>query len=126
MSENTDFFTNCPLTKVQKIVGGKWKIVILWYLSRGPKRFGEIKRTFPDITQAMLTKQLRELEEDGFVHREIFRKIPPRVEYSLTATGENFVPILRSMYDWGEVHLGAAKEQSPSKDSLALSGPLIF
>ncbi|WP_342427685.1 helix-turn-helix domain-containing protein [Paenibacillus sp. FSL L8-0158] len=109
MSENLNYFTDCPLTKVQKIIGGKWKIVILWFLSRGTKRFGEIKRAFPDITQAMLTKQLRELEEDGFVHREIFREIPPRVEYSLTAHGANFVPILRSMYDWGEVHLEHSK-----------------
>jgi DNA-binding HxlR family transcriptional regulator len=107
MSKNPNNVTDCPLTMVQKIIGGKWKMVILWHLSRGTKRFGEIRRIFPDITQTMLTKQLRELEEDGFVFREIFKEIPPHVEYSLTSTGANFVPILRSIYDWGDVHLKA-------------------
>lgn len=105
MTQQIDYSGTCSLAKVQKIIGGKWKLVILWYLSRGAKRFGEIRRAFPDITQAMLTKQLRELEVDGFVHREVFKEIPPRVEYSLTTDGTNFVPILHSIYDWGEVHL---------------------
>jgi DNA-binding HxlR family transcriptional regulator len=104
--------SSCPLTGVQKIIGGKWKIMILWYLSRGPSRFGEIKRTFPDITQAMLTKQLRELEEDEFVHREMYKEIPPRVEYSLTAKGEAFVPILHNMNEWAKVYLAQQKNQN--------------
>ncbi|MFB5265276.1 winged helix-turn-helix transcriptional regulator [Paenibacillus enshidis] len=105
MPKEKEYTSTCSLAKVQKIIGGKWKLVILWYLSRGPKRFGEINRAFPDITQAMLTKQLRELEEDGFIHREIYKEVPPRVEYSLTSFGGDFVPILHSIYDWGETHL---------------------
>lgn len=95
----------CDFTKLQKIIGGKWKILLLWVLTDGPKRFGELKRAFPDMTQGMLTKQLRELEEDQFVHREIFKEIPPRVEYSLTEKSKTFVPILYSMNDWSKEHL---------------------
>ena len=91
----------CPLDLVQKVVGGKWKIAILWCL-RDTRRFNELHRLFPDITQTMLTKQLRELEKDGFVHREIYREIPPKVEYSLTIMGNKFTPIIQKMYEWGE------------------------
>lgn len=97
--------SDCGLSKVQKIIGSKWKLVLLWYISKEPRRFGEINRVFPDITQSMLTKQLRELENDGLLHREVYKEIPPRVEYSLTNLGQNFVPILQEMYDWGEHNL---------------------
>lgn len=63
--------------------------------------FNELQKLFPNITQTMLTHQLRELERDGFVHREIYREIPPKVEYSLTSVGDTFVPIIKQMYDWG-------------------------
>lgn len=105
METNKRYEPDCALSKVQQIIAGKWKLVLLWYISVEPRRFGEIHRTFPDITQAMLTKQLRELEHDGLIHREIYKEVPPRVEYSLTDLGKNFVPILQNMYDWGEQHL---------------------
>lgn len=105
MDTNKRYKPDCALSKVQQMIGGKWKLSLLWYISEKPRRFGEIHRTFPDITQAMLTKQLRELEHDGLLHREIYKEVPPRVEYSLTDLGNNFVPILRNMYDWGEQHL---------------------
>ncbi|MCL1991703.1 MAG: helix-turn-helix transcriptional regulator [Spirochaetes bacterium] len=88
-----------PLEVIQRVVGGKWKIPIIWTL-RDTKRFNELHRLFPGITQTMLTKQLRELEKDGFVHREIYKEIPPKVEYSLTATGAGFLPIIQKMCDW--------------------------
>ena len=95
----------CPLDLVQKVVGGKWKISILWALSIQTRRFNELQKIFPSITQGMLTKQLREMEKDGFIHREIYRVIPPKVEYSLTFKGEKFVPIIKQMYEWGQNNL---------------------
>ncbi|OFK76878.1 HxlR family transcriptional regulator [Staphylococcus pettenkoferi] len=100
-----EYSHDCGLAKVQKLVGGKWKLVLLWYVSETPRRFGEINRTFPELTQSMLTKQLRELERDGLVHREVYKEIPPKVEYSLTELGKKFEPILKYMYDWGEENL---------------------
>lgn len=91
----------CPLGLVQRVVGGKWKIGLLWTL-RETKRFSELQKIFVGITQTMLTKQLRELEADGFVHREVYREVPPRVEYSLTQVGIDFLPIIQKMVDWGE------------------------
>lgn len=92
----------CALELIQRVVGGKWKISILWALNKQTRRFNELHRLFPSITQAMLTKQLRELEKGGFVHREIFKEIPPKVEYSLTDMGKKFMPIIFQMYTWGE------------------------
>lgn len=99
------YYDGCGLSKVQKIVGGKWKLVLLWFISEEARRFGEINKTFPDITQSMLTKQLRELEADGLIHREIYKEVPPRVEYTLTELGEKFLPILTEMQSWGETYL---------------------
>ncbi|MEH7020999.1 winged helix-turn-helix transcriptional regulator [Priestia megaterium] len=107
MTKNTKHYTpDCGLAKVQQMLGGKWKLVLLWYLSEKPRRFGEIHRCFPEITQAMLTKQLRELEQDKLIHREVFKQVPPKVEYSLTDLGLKFFPIIKAMYDWGEENLG--------------------
>ncbi|MCR8853533.1 winged helix-turn-helix transcriptional regulator [Lysinibacillus fusiformis] len=106
MTKNTKFYIpDCGLTKVQQMLGGKWKLLLLWYLSEEPKRFGEIRRTFPDITESMLTKQLRELEQDKLIHREVFKVVPPKVEYSLTDLGLKFSPIIEAMHEWGEVNL---------------------
>jgi len=95
----------CPVEVTLEVIGGKWKCVILWWLRRGPKRFGELKQLIPDISQQVLTQQLRELEEDGLVRREAFREAPPRVEYSLTAYGATVRPITEIMCDWGRTHL---------------------
>ena len=92
---------SCPLGSIQRVVGGKWKIGLLWAL-RQTKRFNELHKQFNGITQTMLTKQLRELEADGFVHREIFREVPPRVEYSLTKLGIDFLPVIKQMVSWAE------------------------
>ncbi|RJX37148.1 transcriptional regulator [Paenibacillus pinisoli] len=87
-----------------KVMGGKWKLVILCHLMDGVKRFGELKRGMPDITQKMLTQQLRELEEDGIIHREVFVQVPPKVEYSLTEYGKTMESVLHVMAEWGERH----------------------
>ena len=95
----------CPVEATVDVLGGKWKAVILYYLFSGPKRFNELRRLLPNVTQRMLTLQLRELELDGIVNREIFKQIPPRVEYSLTEFGVSLGPIIIQMRDWGEVYM---------------------
>lgn len=91
----------CPVEATLDIIGGKYKGVLLFHLVNGPKRFGELRRLVPRATQRMVTLQLRELEADGVVHREVLREVPPRVEYSLTPFGATLEPILGLMRDWG-------------------------
>ncbi|PEL13273.1 helix-turn-helix domain-containing protein [Bacillus sp. AFS017336] len=91
----------CPLTLTQNVVAGRWKIVILWHLSQKTRRFNELQRLLPGISKGILTRQLRELEEDGMVHREVYKEVPPKVEYSLTDLGKNFNSVLDAMKDWG-------------------------
>ena len=95
----------CPVTYCLSVVGGKWKPVILYLLSNGVHRFGRMRRAIDGISKQMLTKQLRELEADGVVHREVFAEVPPRVEYSLTAKGESLLPVVEAMRAWGEQHV---------------------
>ncbi|MEC0228776.1 winged helix-turn-helix transcriptional regulator [Paenibacillus alba] len=91
----------CPVEYTLDVIGGKWKGVLLFHLIEGTKRFNEFKRICPSITQRMLTLQLRELEEDGIVHREVYTQVPPKVEYSLTEFGRTLVPIILLMKEWG-------------------------
>lgn len=87
------------------ILSGKWKIAILWQLSKGPIRFNELQRLLNNITQKTLTMQLRELEKDGIIYRKIYAEIPPKVEYGLTERGESMKPILNVMCQWGKEYL---------------------
>ncbi|MEK5107102.1 helix-turn-helix domain-containing protein [Cytobacillus sp. FSL K6-0129] len=93
----------CPLTVTQNAIAGRWKIVILWHLSQNNIiRFNELLRMLPGISKGILTRQLRELEEDNLVHREVYKVVPPKVEYSLTEQGRKFIPILEAMQTWGK------------------------
>ncbi|WP_418764922.1 winged helix-turn-helix transcriptional regulator [Mailhella sp.] len=92
---------HCPVEATLDMIGGKYKTLILWKLISGAMRFSELRRAVPAATPKMLTQQLRELERDGLVHREIFPVVPPRVEYSLTEFGMSIRPVLESMYAWG-------------------------
>ena len=95
--------TGCTaVTTTLAIIGGKWKILILYHLCAGTQRFNELRRLLPDITQRMLTLQLRELEDDGIVHREVYPQVPPKVEYSLTAFGATLIPVIEVMDAWGK------------------------
>jgi DNA-binding HxlR family transcriptional regulator len=94
---------NCEKELTLAVIGGKWKLIILWHLGlEGTKRFSELKKLIPNITQKMLTNQLRELEEDQLIHRKVYPEVPPRVEYSLSDYGESLMPVLQMMYDWGK------------------------
>ena len=103
-SEGGNVNDDCPIEATLDIVGGKWKVLILFYLMQGTVRFGELQRLIPKITQRMLTLQLRELEEDGVIHREVYRQVPPKVEYSLTEFGRSLEPLLLLMRDWGVMY----------------------
>lgn len=97
---------NCEKELTLSIIGGKWKMLIMWHLGKeGTKRFGELRTLIPGITQRMLVSQLRELEEDHIIHREVYPVVPPKVEYSLTNQGESLLPILEAMYEWGKNYM---------------------
>ena len=97
---------NCEKELTLSIIGGKWKMLVLWHLGKeGTKRFGELKALMPGITQRMLVNQLRELEDHLIVHREVYPVVPPKVEYSLTEQGRSLMPILDSMYEWGKIYI---------------------
>lgn len=102
---------SCPVEATVDIIGGKWKSVILFHLLDGKKRFGELQRLLPGVTQRMLTLQLRELEEDGIIYRNVYREVPPKVEYSLTDFGNSLQPIIRLMLEWGQQYMETLKEK---------------
>lgn len=91
----------CPVEASLEIIGGKWKGMVLYHLLDGTLRFSALKRQMGAVTQRTLTKQLRELEADGLVHREVYAVVPPKVEYSLTRLGESLGPIILALKDWG-------------------------
>lgn len=100
----------CPVDTTLVVIGGKWKGVILYHLIDGPRRFNEFRRLYPGLTQFMLTRQLRELEQDGIIHREVYKQVPPKVEYSLTEFGRTLEPIILSMRDWGATYRDRIQE----------------
>ncbi len=95
---------HCPVEATLDVIGGKWKALILFWLRDEVYRFGELRRKIPAISERMLTQQLRELEENGIVHREVHPVVPPKVEYSLTAYGRTLRPITDLMCAWGKKH----------------------
>ncbi len=97
-------FDKCAVETSIDVLAGKWKILILWYLKDGKKRFNELQKLLPRATQKMLIQKLRELEYDKLVHREVYPVVPPKVEYSLTSYGESLKPILKQLYIWGDIH----------------------
>lgn len=100
-----DLTEKCPVSATLELIGGKYKALILWHLSGGKLRFSELHKCIKGATAKMLTQQLRELEKDDIIHREVFPVIPPRVEYSLTELGRSLLPILVAMRDWGASYL---------------------
>ncbi|OCI90874.1 HxlR family transcriptional regulator [Agrobacterium sp. 13-626] len=104
---------NCPVEATVDVAGGKWKPVIIYHLLDGPKRFGELRRMTGDPSQRSITMQLRQLEDDGIVNREVFAEVPPRVEYSLTEFGKTLWPVLRAMKEWGDSFMARSGSHQP-------------
>ena len=102
MNEKTKELPACPVETTLTLIGDKWKVLILRDLMSGTKRFGELKKSIGTVSQKVLTAQLRDMEANGLVHREVYAEVPPRVEYSLTELGQNLKPILDAMWNWGE------------------------
>lgn len=109
---------HCPVEAALDVIGGKWKPLILWALGDSVLRFNELQKALPGVNTKMLTKQLRELEEDGVITRKIYPEVPPRVEYAITDFGRTLIPILQALCNWGAGYLGIDEEsahQCPTK-----------
>lgn len=109
---------NVPVEATLDVIGGKWKTLILCHLTYGPKRTNELKKIIPEITQKMLTQQLRELEDDGVIIRTVYNQVPPKVVYELSELGDSLKPIIDVMCEWGERYIQGSlqlKETSRNK-----------
>jgi DNA-binding HxlR family transcriptional regulator len=100
----------CPAETTLEVIGGRWKVPILWHLLAGTRRFSELSRALNGVTQKMLTQQLREMEHDGIVARKVYPQVPPKVEYSLTPDGRSLKPVVEAMCKWGKAR-GSAKSE---------------
>jgi DNA-binding HxlR family transcriptional regulator len=112
----------CGLEAALDVVGGKWKVLVLWHLSQGPRRFGELRRLVKGISEKMLIQSLREMERDGIVKRYDFREVPPRVEYAMTPFGVSLLEALKPLCEWGSRHMkriGNIKVEAGDTTSLA-------
>ncbi|HWL23492.1 MAG TPA: helix-turn-helix domain-containing protein [Ureibacillus sp.] len=103
-----------PVEATLELIGGKWKPLIIWRLMDKTMRFNELKKSLPNVTQKMLTEQLREMESHGLIHRKVYAQVPPKVEYSLTELGESLVPFLEFMCQWGTNYLKYVKNKAES------------
>ena len=99
---------HCAMDITMNYIGGKWKTVVLWYLRKDKKRFSELKRLIPNITEKMLSLQLKNLENDGIVGRKLYAEVPPKVEYFLTDFGKSLIPMLEEIARWGR-NLGESR-----------------
>ncbi|MBV1908199.1 MAG: helix-turn-helix transcriptional regulator [Kangiellaceae bacterium] len=107
MTKNTKDYKACPVETTLKLIQGKWKVVIMFRLRDEPKRFNQLTQLLPEITQRMLTKQLRELEESGLVNRDVFAEVPVKVIYSLTPLADSLIPLMLSIKEWGGTYLAS-------------------
>lgn len=103
---------DCPVEATLELIGGKYKVLILWHLSQGKLRFSQLRQRIHRATPKMLTQQLRELESQELIHREVYPVVPPRVEYSLTKVGQSLMPVLVAMRDWGAEYLKSKDQES--------------
>lgn len=102
----------CPVEAALEVIGGKWKGVILYHLLSETMRFNQLRRLMPEVTQRMLTKQLRELEADNLISRKVYPEVPPKVEYSMTEYGKTLAPIIHALREWGLQHLEKISSQA--------------
>lgn len=106
-----------PAERALKVIGGRWKVFVLYYLFEGPKRLSELRRLIPDVSQKVLVQQLREMEEHGIVHREVFAEVPPRVAYTATKLGLSLRPIVSALCDWGRRHAAELRALDGDRES---------
>lgn len=109
MIELTSADLTCPFTTAQKVLSGKWSLIIIFHLKDGPKRFNELLRKFDGLTHSSLTKQLRQLEKFQLIHREVYNQVPPKVEYSLTDLGKKLYPTINELTEWGSKYIDNCK-----------------
>jgi len=112
MREECLKYDTCPMGLVQKLLSGKWKILILWFLSAKVSRFNDIRKKLPNVTQKMITQQLRSLENDHLIFRHVYPVVPPKVEYGLTDLGRRIIPILELMHTFGVDYLAQGFEHA--------------
>jgi DNA-binding HxlR family transcriptional regulator len=105
----------CPIHDVQRLIGGKWCVVVLWHLREGTRRFAEIERAIGDVSAKSLTESLRHLEHEGLVTRTVHPVVPPRVDYALTPLGRTLVPILESLQEWSLRHGSEIRPDAPTE-----------
>jgi DNA-binding HxlR family transcriptional regulator len=98
----------CPVQATSNVLAGKWKVLIVWHLSFGSRRFAEIRNLLPGVSEKVLTDQLRELERDGVIRRQSAKTVSPRVDYMLSDAGKELIPVMEAMCNWGTKHLGVA------------------
>ena len=120
MSDPMKRLPELPAERALKVIAGRWKAVILYHLFEGPKRLSELKRLAPNASQKVLIQQLREMEEHGLLEREIFRQVPPRVDYTATALGLSLEPVIMSLCDWGRRH-AAMKKKRPTTFAIGVA-----
>lgn len=116
MREQCQKYDTCPMALVQKLLSGKWKILMLWFMSSRTLRFSDIQKKLPNVTQKMITQQLRSLEKDKLVFRHVYLVVPPKVEYGLTPRGRRIIPILEQMHSFGVEYLKFSEPQNISQD----------
>lgn len=114
MSTTSELYGICPFVTAQKVLSGKWSIVILSHLNGKTMRFNELHKHMQDLTQTTLTKQLRFLEDEGLIERKVYAQVPPKVEYSLTPIGKQFHIVLDSLEDWGNAYISFLKRNKNS------------
>ena len=124
LGETYDCAAGCPVEATLDLIDGKWKAVIIYHLLDDTIRFNELRRRLSRITQRMLTRQLRELEADGLIHRKIYAEVPPRVEYSLTTLGRSLEPVVRTLWTWGNGYLSMREQRRAALNGAASASQL--
>ena len=114
--------TQCPMTAALNAIGGKWSLICLFWLDRGPRRFNELRRLMPDISHKVLTATLRNLEEEGMIDRTVYAEVPSRVEYAISNHGESARPLIEAVRNWGHCHIDWKKETGISESLLSTNG----
>ncbi|MEE1113766.1 MAG: helix-turn-helix domain-containing protein [Eubacterium sp.] len=110
-----DNFSKCPYVTAQKLLQGKWSILIMHHLDGETQRFNELQKKMPEMTHATLSSQLKLLEKEGLVERKVYAEVPPRVEYSLTEIGQEFGPVLDKIGDWGNLYISYRERQAQAQ-----------